>query len=108
MTEEATFPKSDINELISGERESRRVNGCPDEAPFYDMPWAEGPGVCVFTEEWCEACVEEDPRTTIEDGEVVWDTSDNDYVPLDEVRASNIDGLMNEQELVEAHEGDDD
>lgn len=68
-----------------------RVNGCDDEGPYYDMPWAEGPmGPYWFTEHWCEACVQEMPDSRIEDGEVVVDLTDNDQVEYDEVRSSEI------------------
>lgn len=86
---------------------SVRVNGCADEGPYYDVPWGEGPGITVFTEEWCSECIEEVPGMRIEGDEVVMDTSDNDYIPLDEIHGSKIDGVMNEEELIEAHEEDE-
>lgn len=67
-----------------------RVNGCEDESPYYDVPWAEGPGFALFTERWCEACVKEDPYLEIDGDDVVWDLSDNDNTELDEVRGSEI------------------
>ncbi|AGM11865.1 hypothetical protein DNAM5_2 [Haloarcula californiae tailed virus 1] len=68
-----------------------RVNGCADEAPYYEMPWCEGPmGPYWFTERWCEACIEEMPDARIEDGEVVVDFTDNERIEYDEVRSSEI------------------
>lgn len=73
---------------------SVRVNGCPDDAPYHSMPWAEGPDFAMFTHEWCHHCTKEDPRTTITDDEdVVWDLSDNEHTELDEVYASEIDAI---------------
>lgn len=69
-----------------------RANGCADEAPYYEMPWCEGPmGPYWFTETWCVECVEDLPNARIDEraDEVVVDTTemDTDY---DEVRSSQI------------------
>lgn len=81
-----------------------RMSGCPDEGPYYDVPWCEGPIPTYYTEKHCSACVEEDPRLTIEDGEAVWDASDSEYIELDKIYPSKIDDLMTEEELIAAHE----
>lgn len=69
---------------------SVRVNGCPDEGPYYEVPWVNGPFFDLVTETWCQACVEEDPQLEIDGDDVVWDTSENDNTELDEIRGLEI------------------
>jgi len=83
----------------NGCENSVRVNGCADEPPYYAVPWVSGPFVDLMTELWCEECVKDDPTLTIDGDEAVWDTSDNDKIPVDEVRGSDISGIMSADQL---------
>jgi len=78
---------------------SVRVNGCPDIAPHRTVPMPQSPGPYHSHELWCTSCVKETPGWSIRDGEVVLDTSENEFIPRDEITAT--EAKQNELELIE-------
>lgn len=74
---------------------SVRVNGCEDSAPYYDVPWIEGPIPVVYTERWCSSCIEDFPNVRVEDGEVIAEFPEDSSVELDYMTGTEAENYTN-------------